>query len=94
MKRPASLGLSPFVLVVLIAVSIAPAFAARSVFDRELDNEIARLVECPTAPDALLRLYAINGLRWSAAQDGRVRATNAWVLRQPEASPVLKAQAL
>jgi len=94
MKRPASFSLTTCLLAVLIVASTAPAFAARSALDRELDKEIARLVECPTAPDALLRLYAIDGLGWGTARDGRVRATYTWVLRRPDASPVLKAHAL
>jgi tetratricopeptide (TPR) repeat protein len=94
MKRPASLVSPICLLAVLIVVSSAPALAARSALDRELDGQIARLVESPTAPDALLRLYAVNGLAWGTARDGRVRATYTWVLQQSDASPVLKAHAL
>ena len=70
------------------------AAQARSALDRELDEEIAGLVADPVAPQALLRLYAIDELKESAAWDGRVEAAYSWVLRQPAASPVLKAHAL
>jgi tetratricopeptide (TPR) repeat protein/transglutaminase-like putative cysteine protease len=82
------------VLVLAVCVPGAPAAGARSTCDRELDAEIARLVAAPAAPDAVLRLYAIDELKWQAAWDGRVRSAYSWVLRQPTASPVLKAHAL
>jgi len=45
-------------------------------------------------PQALLRLYAIDGLKRMAAWDGRARAAYTWVVHEPGASPVLKAHAL
>jgi tetratricopeptide (TPR) repeat protein len=94
MRRPPYLSLAAAVLVLLALVPCSAAAQARSALDRELDEEIAHLVADPAAPQALLRLYAIDELKESAAWDGRVRAAYSWVLRQPTASPVLKAHAL
>ncbi len=98
MRRSPSLALviwaAILALVLPACVPRAPAAVARSALDRQLDEEIARLVEAPAAPQALLRLYAIDGLKRTAAWDGRVRATYSWVLRRPDTSPVLKAHAL
>ena len=95
MRRfPLALPAAACLLALLVYVPRAAAGGARSAFDRELNEEIARLVEDPAAPEALLRLYAIDGLKRVAAWDGRVQAAYSWVLRAPAASPVLKGHAL